>query len=113
MLGVHRYAVILLLLAYAGLGSGALEFLHNAQHAAEDAQTSATSNDSALPVHSPVHDESNCPTHSRLHLALLAVASVPLLICLGLFVAFLTLLPKSLPTQYVLYEFPCRGPPIL
>ena len=43
----------------------------------------------------------------------MAVAWVPLLICLGLFVAFLTMLPVRLPVQQRRVVIPCRGPPVL
>ena len=110
---VHRWAVTLLLFAYAGLGSGALEYIHNAQHLAEDARQIAPVSDltAGLP-HAPPHDDSNCQVHSRLHTASLAVASVPLLICLGLFVAFLTLVAPSITAQRVLLTISCRGPPV-
>jgi hypothetical protein len=110
---VQRWAAILLLLVYAGLGSGALEFVHNAQHLAEDAREIVRAFDAgAQAPHAPVHDDSNCPVHSRLHTSSLAVASVPLLICLGLFVAFLTLMAPSIRAQRVLFDISCRGPPV-
>ena len=43
----------------------------------------------------------------------LSVGWVPLLICLGLFVAFLTLLTPQLASQRVAIRIDCRGPPVL
>ena len=59
----------------------------------------------------PVHDESNCPVHAQLHLPFIAGGWVPLLVCLGLFVAFLTLLPASLVSHRPPLRPDCRGPP--
>jgi hypothetical protein len=117
---VRRITAILMVLCYVALGSGAMERLHNAQHAAEDAKIAAAfDSGKVVPPHagdhhpSPIHDESNCPVHAQLHLAGLAVAWVPLLICLGLFVAFLTLLPPCPPARQVVFAIACRGPPFL
>ena len=110
---MHRFAAIILVLFYAALGSGAVESLHNAQHASEDARVLAAAHDAGTTPHSPVHhDENNCPVHLQLHLSVMAVGWVPLLICLGLFVAFLTELPLSLPAQQRRVVLPCRGPPV-
>ena len=114
---MHRIAAILMIICYAALGSGAMERWHNAQHAAEDAAIAAGRIDAAAAPHdddhdqSPLHDESNCPVHAQLHLAGLAVAWVPLLVCLGLFVAFLTLLAPRMVARQVVFAIPCRGPP--
>lgn len=116
---MYRTAAIVLILCYAALGSGAMEYWHNAQHAAEDAAIAAGRIDVASAAshdddhdHSPIHDESNCPVHAQLHLAGLAVAWVPLLICLGFFVAFLTLLPPCVVARQAVFALPCRGPPL-
>lgn len=110
---MQRFAAILLLLCYAALGSGAAEYWHNAEHAAEDAAIVSAAKDSGAPVdHLPIHDESNCPIHAQLHICCLAVAWTPLLICLGLFVAFLTLLTQRLPLRHAALAIACRGPPV-
>jgi len=110
---LNRLTAIVMVLCYAALGSGAAERLHNAQHAAEDAVLIASAKDAGHPLsHAPVHDESNCEIHCQLHIAVMAAAWVPLLICLGLFLAFLTMLPVRLPVQQRLAVIPCRGPPI-
>ena len=101
-----------MMLCYVALGSGAAEYWHNAEHAAEDAAAAVMARDSGAPLdHSPIHDESNCPIHAQLHLAGLAVGWVPLLVCLGFFIAFLTLLAPRLPAQRLVFALPCRGPP--
>jgi hypothetical protein len=110
--GVYRFAAVILVLFYLALGSGAIESLHNAQHAAEDAKRlAAAGNSGQTPQYPTHHDENNCPVHLQLHLSVMAVGWVPLLVCLGLFVAFLTELPVSLPAQQRRLVLPCRGPP--
>jgi hypothetical protein len=110
---MQRFAAIILLLCYAALGSGAAEYLHNAEHAIEDAALIRAAKDSGTPLdHVPLHDESNCPIHAQLHICCMAVGWMPLLICLGLFVAFLTLLASPLPAQRVALAVSCRGPPV-
>jgi len=110
---VQRFAAIVLVLCYAALGSGVAERWHNAQHAAEDAVALSAARDAGHPLsHAPIHDESNCEFHCQLHISVMAVAWVPLLICLGLFVAFLTMLPVRLPVQARRVVIPCRGPPV-
>ena len=109
---MQRVAAILMILCYAALGTGAAEYWHNAQHAAEDAALLSAASDTGHPTgHLPIHDDSNCPIHSQLHLAGLAVAWTPLLICLGLFVAFLTQLAPRRVAQRLVFVIPCRGPP--
>jgi hypothetical protein len=109
---VYRFAAIILVLCYAALGSGAVESLHNAHHATEDARLAALQDQRTTPTHPTHHDENNCPVHLQLHLSVMAVGWVPLLICLGLFVAFLTELPVSLPPQQRCLVISCRGPPV-
>ncbi len=60
-----------------------------------------------------IHDESNCFVHAQLHLARMPVAWVPLLILLGLFVAFLTQIASPLVSQRQIFRIDCRGPPLV
>ena len=100
------------MVAYLALGSGAVERWHNAQHAAEDARIVAAARESGVPApQAPLHDDVNCVTHAQIHLSGLAVGWVPLLILLGLFVAFLTQLPVRVPAIDRLFLLACRGPP--
>jgi hypothetical protein len=106
---MKRPCAILLLCAIAALASGALEYLHNAQHLSHHADSAATDG-----LQSPAperHDDSNCALHRRLHMPAMAAQWVPLLIFLGLFVAFLTLLAPRLAPQRALASIACRGPP--
>jgi hypothetical protein len=103
---------ILLALAFLLLGTGALEYIHNLAHQREDAAQIALAKSTRQPVkESPAHNDTNCSLHAQLHLSTLPVAWVPLLIALGLFVAFLTLLAPPLAPQPAFARLDCRGPP--
>jgi hypothetical protein len=106
---MQRVAAIVLVLCFIAVGSGAIEYLHNAQHAAEDARIAAVGFQSDHGR--PFHDDSNCAFHTQLHLPAMPAAWVPLLICLGLFVAFLSLLLPPLLPQRTAVLITCRGPP--
>ena len=105
---MHRIAAISLVLCFAAIGSGTMEHWHNAQHAAEDAKASAASHSDS---DRPFHDDFNCAFHTQLHLPAMPAAWVPLLICLGLFVAFISLLLPPLVPQRSAAPISCRGPP--
>jgi hypothetical protein len=108
---VNRFSAILLAFCYLALGTGGLEYAHNLQHAAEDAKVDAIATAAGAPVEHHQHDETNCDVHAQLHLALFLTSWVPTLICLGLFVAFLTLILTPLIPRLVPVRIDCRGPP--
>jgi len=100
------------LLAFVALGSAGLEYLHNPDHQREDAREAAQATKGGLPPKpQPMHDESNCAVHAQLHMPFLAMGWVPLLVCLGLLLAFLTLLAPPLVSIRPLLQLDCRGPP--
>jgi hypothetical protein len=111
----RRFATILLLAWFAALATGSLEYLHNLQHAADDARLAsavATEPADVQPPHPlPHHDERNCDLHAQLHLALFATSSAPPLVFLGLLLAFLTLLRAPLISRLAPARIDCRGPP--
>jgi hypothetical protein len=109
---VRRYASILLLLCFVGLGTGALEWMHNLEHRLEDAREDRVAQSTGRPISSHHHDESNCDVHAQLHMPILNVGWVPLLVFLGLFVAFLSLLATPLIPRPLPARIDCRGPPI-
>ena len=92
---VRHCAAISLLFVFLALGTGAFEYVHNHEHLHDDAEHGAT----------------NCLIHSHLHAPMLATAWLPLLICLGLFIAFLSLITSPLVSQRAILRFDCRGPP--
>ena len=110
---VRRLPAIVLAFCFLLLGTGTLEYLHNLDHAREDAKEAAIAKAAGLPVHeAPEHDETNCPVHAQLHMPTLPVAWVPLLIFIGLFVAFLTMLAPTIALQPAFARIDCRGPPV-
>ena len=107
-----RRIVAIFLIGYVlALTSGALARVHDAAHAMADqlATASASHDDPAPPVHD--HDESNCFLHAQLKLPMAPAGYVPLLVSLGLLVAFLTELPQSVERPRVAHRIDCRGPP--
>jgi hypothetical protein len=112
---MKRIVAILMMLVVVALGSGAMEYLHNLQHAQEDAACAAAT---AAPERAdqpqpkvPVHDDSNCFLHRQLHLPTIAAGWVPVLVFLGLFVTFLSEIARPLISRPPLLDVDCRGPP--
>ena len=112
---IRRVAPILLIVVLAALGTGMLQALHEHAHALADAGASAEchghdhgSDHEPAPVR---HDESNCELHALLRAPILSAGPVAILICLGLFVAFLTSVEPPLASRRVPLRCDCRGPP--
>lgn len=99
------------MLAYLALGTGALEYVHNLQHASEDARIDALAAAAGAPATSHPHDDSNCDIHAQLHMAIFLSHWLPVLVCLGLFVAFVILLDSPLIPRPQPVRIGCRGPP--
>ena len=108
---VRRLASILLVTVFLALGTGALQYLHNLKHAREDAREDAIAKSSGQPLEHHQHDESNCFVHAQLHVPTISAGWVPLLVFLGLFVAFLTQIATPLVSQTRIFRIACRGPP--
>ena len=109
---VNRYFAVLLLLAVAALGSGALRYVHEAAHAHHDAATAHDhDHDHDAPPAHPRHDSTNCQIHAKLGTPLVAGAHFPLLIALGLAVTFLTQLTPAFVSRFFGLRLDCRGPP--
>jgi hypothetical protein len=120
---VRRLAAHALLFTFLMLGSGALEYLHNWTHELQDRldDRAAALAAPTPPAHMhliPVqrhheHDENNCEVHAQLHMAIIAFSWASLLIFLGIWVAFLTLLAIPLIPRLLPVRIDCRGPPSL
>ena len=95
MLALRRLASILLLLAFLGIGTGAVEYLHNL-----DQQAASQS-----------HDEANCPTHAILRASAVLSAAPPLLCISDAQPDRVVTLSPSLPSQHTPTRIDCRGPP--
>jgi hypothetical protein len=101
---------------FLALGTGVVEYAHNAQHAQlahEDVHHAGHAghahSDEAPP---PVHDETNCQFHAQLNSPMIATPALVLLICVGLLIAFLSDLPRSPVTVRIPSRIDCRGPPV-
>ncbi|HEV2296490.1 MAG TPA: hypothetical protein VGR35_21780 [Tepidisphaeraceae bacterium] len=102
---MRRFGAILLVLAFAALGSGLLLHLHNAAHAAEHAHVEGDQHD-----HPPL-DTRGCDLHGKLSLPMLSAGFTPVLITLGLLIAFLTQLTPAWNPAFAHVRLECRGPP--
>jgi hypothetical protein len=90
---LRRFASILLILAFLGIGTGAIEYWHNL-----DNQSSS-------------HDEANCPTHAILRAPGVLAAAPLLLAHTDAQSDRVIILPTSLPAQHAPTRIDCRGPP--
>ena len=118
MRALRSAAPIVLIACFLALGSGALRFAHDAQHAREDAGVSCTEGAGGGEPHSQGHgphhrhhDASNCALHALLGAPLLAATAVPVLVQLGLAAAFLALLSPPAAQLRLPARIDCRGPP--
>ena len=106
---MRRLPALVLMLAVAALGSGALRYVHELEHAARGAQHHHE--EPANPPHGDGED-TNCFLHAKLNLPMLSGGYVAVLVCVGMFVAFFTS-----PAALVLCRRPVllldsRGPPV-
>ena len=92
---VRRVTGILLIGVLLALGSGALRHVHHHAHT-DDVEH---------------HDEAHCLLHALTRAAVMLDGHVPVLVCAGLFVAFLTMLASQPATLKVFTRLDCRGPP--
>ena len=109
---LHHFASILLVAVFTALGTGGLEYLHNLEHQRSDRRHANLATKGGLPSHpNPLPDDNNCKTHAQLHQPVSATGWTPLLVFLGLYVAFLTLLSPEPVSRRPLLRLDCRGPP--
>jgi hypothetical protein len=99
-----------LLAVFAATGSGWLNFLHLQEHVTAPHYPSIASGISAPAGEG--HDENNCAMCLTLHMPLSVAGYVPLLICLGLLVAFLSLITPPPVTRCAPVWIESRGPPV-
>ena len=106
---MRYWAAIPLICWFLIFGSGAVGYVHSLEHQREDAALAISAQ--IPPSNSPVHDDTNCQMHAQLHMPMISVGYLPLLVCLGVFVAFLSMLTPALPSQRLPLAFNSRGPP--
>jgi hypothetical protein len=99
---------IVLAALFAVMSTGGLSFLHEREH-----HHARPASWAPAVQESDDHDEATCPICTTLHMPLLPAGYVPLLICLGLLAAFLSVIGPSLSSQRVPLVLVCRGPPAL
>jgi hypothetical protein len=93
---LRRLASILLLLAFFGIGTGAIEYWHNLEHHASTQS----------------HDETNCPTHAILRAPAVLTTAPPLLCSTDAQPDRVLIISPSLPSQHSPIRIDCRGPPV-
>ncbi len=91
---MQRVLVALLLACLLGMSTGAVSYWHESAHA-----------------HATVQDEDHCAVHATLTAPSLPASYVPLLVSLGLFIAFLSELQLAMPARRPAFRIDCRGPP--
>jgi hypothetical protein len=107
----HRLTSILLLVTFLGLGTGVLAYLHERQHAAEDAAEERADRAAGLPAERHHHDESNCHVCAQLHLPLIAARWSPPVMSLGQQVAMVPVVVPQLVERRPPGRADCRDPP--
>ena len=103
----------ILVLCMLGLSTGALQYVHELQHAAEDAREDALARqagDGSQPHH---HDESKCELCNQLHMAILLTGCTPIVIRLGLLIGLLALWQPESNVRSLHLRRDCRGPPAI
>lgn len=103
---MRRATGIFVLLAFAALASGGARYVHELHAHHHDA-----AHHESEPT--PSHDESHCLIHALLKLPMLGGGFVPLLAFVGLFVAFLSLMPTPVRSRRPILRLDCRGPPAM
>lgn len=89
---MRRFASSFLILAFLGIGTGAVEYWHNLDNRIS-------------------HDEANCPTHAILRAPGIVTAAPPLLCISDAQLDRVIVLPTALPSQHTPARIDCRGPP--
>ncbi len=108
---MRRGASLFLIAWITALGSGALQYFHELDHLRQDSLFDAALKAHALPTSHEDHDEADCPVCIQLHIPLWVASWAPLLLFLGLFIAFLKLLSIPLVSRRPALRLGCRGPP--
>jgi ABC-type nickel/cobalt efflux system permease component RcnA len=109
---LKKLASIVLLLVFASIGSGALQYAHLLDHLHHDHEADQTTSNQPAHHHED-HDESHCAICGVLHMPTVSAGYVPILISLGILVAFLTEIAAVSSGYRLLAWIDCRGPPCI
>ena len=107
---MRRLPALLLVLTVAALGSGALRYVHELEHAARDAHHHDAPDAPETPAHED--DSGNCFVHAKLNLPMLGGGYVPALVCVGTFVAFVMSPAVRILCRRPVLKLDSRGPPV-
>jgi hypothetical protein len=102
----RRLTVVLLLLAVAAFGSGALRYVHELEHV--DRAAHERDDDG----HHEHDDGSNCFVHAKLNLPMLGGGYAPVFMCVGTFVATFPTPPVPVLSRRPVLLLDSRGPPV-
>lgn len=94
------------------MSSGLMKYVHELEHLGAPGVQAAGMQLAQTPD-KPGHDENDCAVCVTLHAPLSFTGYTPVLVFLGLFVAFLTLLPRPFTSVRVPLVLESRGPPSL
>ncbi len=108
----RRLTATFLVLWFAALASGGLQYFHELSHQREDAIEDAAAVASGKPVAEHHHDESNCQLCADLHMALMLTHWTPTISFAGMLLAILALAACLPVAQRVPARIDCRGPPL-
>lgn len=93
------------------MSSGLMGYLHHHLEHEQGARLQTPGKSWSQAPSEPGHDESRCAICMALHAPVLSAGYTPVLVLLGLFVAFLTQLPRSFTSVRLLLTLESRGPP--
>ena len=103
-----------MIICFLALGTGAARYAHALEHARQDAAAADAHEAGEDHHHSPTtprHDETTCEFHARLSAPMISGGMIALLVCMGVFVAFVSLISQPLQSQRLVVPFDSRGPP--
>jgi hypothetical protein len=105
-------SALIAVVCVAALGSGALQYLHELDHAKADARQDAMVRAAGLPVGPHHHDEANCRICVQLHMAYCEVGWKIWLSLVGALIACAGVVDIERRGRAAPGRIGCRGPPM-
>jgi len=96
LITLRKFLAILLILTFVGLGTGAIEYVHNLDQHQGEAN----------------HDSSDCDFHCLLRAPLVLTTATPHLLSRGELLAIANFILPTLISQHTPGRIDCRGPPV-